>query len=116
MTTTHAPKPGLDTIALHGGQNVDKTTKARAVPIYQTTSYVFDDTGHAARLFALEVRGREKLPIDRLAHAARLGLASTETSSGGLSLRAGRNVIRSTGLRCARSGRTASFSFSRSNR
>ncbi len=57
MTTTHAPKPGLDTIALHGGQNVDPATKARAVPIYQTTSYVFDDTGHAARLFALEEFG-----------------------------------------------------------
>ena len=50
-------KPGLDTIALHGGQNVDPTTKARAVPIYQTTSYVFDDSAHAARLFALEEFG-----------------------------------------------------------
>jgi O-acetylhomoserine (thiol)-lyase len=50
-------KPGLDTIALHGGQTVDPATKARAVPIYQTTSYVFDDTAHAARLFALEEFG-----------------------------------------------------------
>jgi len=56
-TTPDAPKPGLDTIALHGGQTVDPGTKARAVPIFQTTSYVFDDTGHAARLFALEEFG-----------------------------------------------------------
>jgi O-acetylhomoserine (thiol)-lyase len=51
------PAPGLDTVALHGGQNVDPGTRARAVPIYQTTSYVFDDTGQAARLFALEEFG-----------------------------------------------------------
>ena len=56
-TSPDQPKPGLDTLALHGGQNVDPATKARAVPIYQTTSYVFDDTGHAARLFALEEFG-----------------------------------------------------------
>lgn len=49
--------PKFETIALHGGQTVDPTTKARAVPIYQTTSYVFDDTSHAARLFALQEFG-----------------------------------------------------------
>src|SRR3954462_7277487 len=46
-----------ETIALHGGQTPQPTTKARAVPIYQTTSYVFDDTQHAADLFALAVPG-----------------------------------------------------------
>ena len=46
-----------ETIALHGGQVPDPTTSARAVPIYQTTSYVFDDTQHAADLFALQVPG-----------------------------------------------------------
>ncbi|MCC6223282.1 MAG: O-acetylhomoserine aminocarboxypropyltransferase/cysteine synthase [Thermoleophilia bacterium] len=46
-----------ETIALHGGQTPDPTTNARAVPIYQTTSYVFDDTQHAADLFALKVPG-----------------------------------------------------------
>jgi O-acetylhomoserine (thiol)-lyase len=46
-----------ETIALHGGQEPDPTTNARAVPIYQTTSYVFDDTDHAAKLFGLEVPG-----------------------------------------------------------
>jgi O-acetylhomoserine (thiol)-lyase len=56
-TAPDQPKPGLDTVALHAGQSVDPATKARAVPIYQTTSYVFDDTSHAARLFALEEFG-----------------------------------------------------------
>ncbi len=58
MTTSlEPPKPGLDTVALHGGQSADPTTKSRAVPIYQTTSYVFDDTAHAARLFGLQEFG-----------------------------------------------------------
>jgi O-acetylhomoserine (thiol)-lyase len=46
-----------ETLALHAGQEPDPATGARAVPIYQTTSYVFNDTGHAARLFALEEFG-----------------------------------------------------------
>ena len=46
-----------ETIALHGGQKPDPTTNSRAVPIYQTTSYVFNDTAHAARLFGLQEFG-----------------------------------------------------------
>ncbi|MGB7970467.1 MAG: homocysteine synthase [Candidatus Deferrimicrobiaceae bacterium] len=46
-----------ETIALHGGQKPDPSTNARAVPIYQTTSYVFHDTAHAARLFGLQEFG-----------------------------------------------------------
>ncbi len=45
------------TLAIHGGQAADPTTKSRAVPIYQTTSYVFNDADHAARLFALQEFG-----------------------------------------------------------
>jgi O-acetylhomoserine (thiol)-lyase len=53
-----APKsPRFDTLSLHAGQRPDPTTGARAVPIYQTTSYVFDDTEHAAALFNLERAG-----------------------------------------------------------
>jgi O-acetylhomoserine (thiol)-lyase len=52
-----APKQHFDTIAIHGGHGGDPTTKARAVPIYQTSSYNFDDTDHAARLFALQEFG-----------------------------------------------------------
>lgn len=47
----------FDTLALHGGQQPDKATNARAVPIYATSSYVFNDSEHAARLFALEEAG-----------------------------------------------------------
>src|SRR5215204_2262399 len=48
---------GFETIALHGGQEPDSATNARAVPIYQTTSYVFNDSDHAARLFGLQEFG-----------------------------------------------------------
>ena len=49
---------GLETIALHAGQETpDLTTGSRAVPIYQTTSYVFQSTEHAANLFALKEFG-----------------------------------------------------------
>lgn len=48
---------GAQTIALHGGQVADPATGARAVPIYQTTSYVFKNTDHAANLFALKELG-----------------------------------------------------------
>ena len=51
-TTLH-----FDTLAVHGGQVPDPTTTARAVPIYQTTSYVFNDTQHAANLFGLQELG-----------------------------------------------------------
>ena len=51
------PTFNFNTLAIHGGQDVDATTKSRAVPIYQTTSYVFDDADHAARLFALQEFG-----------------------------------------------------------
>ena len=53
--TTPAQKN--ETLAVHAGQSVDPTTKARAVPIYATTSYVFDNADHAARLFGLQEFG-----------------------------------------------------------
>ncbi len=48
---------GFDTLALHAGQSPDPATGSRAVPIYQTTSYVFRDTAHAASLFNMERAG-----------------------------------------------------------
>jgi O-acetylhomoserine (thiol)-lyase len=48
---------GFNTRSLHAGYDPDPTTHARAVPIYQTTSFTFDDTDHAARLFALQEFG-----------------------------------------------------------
>jgi len=47
----------FETLQLHGGQEPDASTNSRAVPIYQTTSYVFDDSEHAATLFALKEFG-----------------------------------------------------------
>ena len=55
MTTPKSPR--FDTLSLHAGQRPDPATGARAVPIYQTTSYVFDSTEHAAALFNLERAG-----------------------------------------------------------
>jgi len=52
-----AEKAGLDTLAVHAGQVPDPVTGSRAVPIYQTTSYVFKDAEHAANLFALREFG-----------------------------------------------------------
>lgn len=50
-------KLNIDTLVLHGGQEADPTTGSRAVPIYQTTSYQFKDTDHAASLFGLKEFG-----------------------------------------------------------
>ena len=49
--------PGFDTLAIHAGAQPDPATGARATPIYQTTSYVFEDADHAASLFGLQAFG-----------------------------------------------------------
>jgi len=54
---TEERKPRLETLAVHAGQEIDPTTGSRAVPIYQTTSYGFRDSDHAANLFALREFG-----------------------------------------------------------
>ena len=53
MSTTHR----FETLQLHAGQEIDPTTRSRAVPIYQTTSYAFKDVAHGANLFALKEFG-----------------------------------------------------------
>jgi O-acetylhomoserine (thiol)-lyase len=55
--TDESPKLGFETLSLHAGQVPDPTTNARAVPIYQTTSYQFTSTEHAANLFGLKEFG-----------------------------------------------------------
>ena len=57
MSTETSTGYKFETLTIHAGQTVDPTTKSRAVPIYQTTSYVFDNSAHAARLFALQEFG-----------------------------------------------------------
>ena len=47
----------FETLQLHAGQQIDPTTKSRAVPIYQTTSYGFNNSDHAANLFGLREFG-----------------------------------------------------------
>lgn len=54
---TQERQPGFDTLAIHAGAQPDPTTGARVTPIYQTTSYVFDNVDHAAALFNLETFG-----------------------------------------------------------
>ncbi|GIP24430.1 homocysteine synthase [Paenibacillus sp. J22TS3] len=54
---TEERKLAFETLAIHGGQEIDPTTQSRAVPIYQTTSYGFRDTEHAANLFGLKEFG-----------------------------------------------------------
>src|ERR1700679_1062861 len=49
--------PGFSTLAVHAGAHPDPTTGARATPIYQTTSFVFNDADHAASLFGLQAFG-----------------------------------------------------------
>lgn len=57
MANTNGRQLGFNTNALHAGYNPDPTTGSRAVPIYQTTSYQFRDSDHAAALFALQEFG-----------------------------------------------------------
>ena len=56
-TSTPPHEPGFATLAIHAGAQPDPTTGARATPIYQTTSFVFDDVDHAAALFGLQTFG-----------------------------------------------------------
>jgi O-acetylhomoserine (thiol)-lyase len=104
----------LETIAVHGGYTPDLTTKAAAVPIYQTTSYAFDDTQHGADLFDLKVAGNiytrimnpttdvlEKRVAALEGGVGALGLASGQaaiTYSIQTIVEAGRNIISSSAL------------------
>ncbi len=80
----------FETLQLHAGQVVDPTTKSRAVPIYQTTSYVFDDSEHAANLFGLKEFGNIYTRImnpttdvfEKRIAALEGGVAALATSSG----------------------------------
>src|SRR6476620_6192166 len=54
---TDEQAPGFSTLAIHAGAAPDPATGARATPIYQTTSFVFDDVDHAASLFGLQAFG-----------------------------------------------------------
>ena len=83
-------EPGFETLAVHAGGTPDPTTGARQTPIYQTTSFVFDDADHAASLFNLQVPGfiysRLTNPtvsvLEERCAALENGVGSTATASG----------------------------------
>src|SRR5882757_7045933 len=81
---------GFATRALHAGQQPDAETGARAIPIYQTTSYVFEDTAHAAALFNLQRLGNIYTRIMNPTTAAfEERMASLERGVGGLAVGSG---------------------------
>ena len=84
----------LETLALHAGHKVDSDTLSRAVPIYQTTSYCFKDTDHAARLFALEEFGNIYTRLmNPTTDVFEKRLAALEGGVGGLALSSGQSAI-----------------------
>ncbi len=95
----------FETLALHGGQEVDPTTHARAVPIYATTSYVFDDADHAARLFALQESGNIYTRImNPTTDVFEKRMALLEGGVGALALASGQSAITLSILNILRSG------------
>ena len=101
MSSTFKP----EAIALHGGQKPDPTTNARAVPIYQTTSYVFNDTAHAARLFGLQEFGNIYTRImNPTTDVFEQRVAQLEGGSGALAMASGQAAETLALLNIARAG------------
>jgi O-acetylhomoserine (thiol)-lyase len=104
-TLDPATTPGFETVALHGGHGGDPTTKSRAVPIYQTTSYTFDDTSHAARLFALQEFGNIYTRImNPTTDVFEQRLAALEGGVGALAVASGQAAVIYSLLNLARAG------------
>ena len=83
----------LETLALHAGQKVDSDTLSRAVPVYQTTSYCFKDTEHAANLFALKEFGNIYTRLmNPTTDVLEKRLAALEGGVGGLALSSGQSA------------------------
>ncbi len=107
-------KPRFETLQVHAGQEPDPTTKSRAVPIYQTTSYTFDSAEHGANLFALKQFGNIYTRLmnpttdvfEKRIAALEGGVAALATSSGHAAqflalhnlLQPGENVVSSSKL------------------
>src|ERR1700680_1287719 len=99
------PMPNFDTIALHGGHAGDPSTKSRAVPIFQTSSYLFDDTAHAARLFALEEFGNIYTRImNPTTDVFEQRIAALEGGSGALAVASGQAAVTYALFNIARAG------------
>jgi O-acetylhomoserine (thiol)-lyase len=99
------PAQHLATLAVHAGQAPDPETKARAVPIYQTTSYLFDNADHAARLFALQEFGNIYTRImNPTTDVLEKRIAALEGGLAGLAMASGQAAETLTILTLARSG------------
>ncbi len=84
----------LETLALHAGQTVDSDTLSRAVPIYQTTSYLFKDTDHAGNLFALKEFGNIYTRLmNPTTDVFEKRIAAMEGGVGGLAFSSGQSAI-----------------------
>jgi len=95
----------IETIAIHGGYQPDPTTRAVAVPIYQTTSYAFDNTQHGADLFDLKVEGNIYTRIMNPTTAVlEQRIAAMEGGVGALGLASGMAAINYSVLTLARAG------------
>ncbi|HSP96501.1 MAG TPA: PLP-dependent transferase [Candidatus Dormibacteraeota bacterium] len=105
MSSQDAPHHGLGTLALHAGQTPDPITHARAVPIYATTSFVFDDTDHAAKLFALaefgNIYSRLMNPTNDVLEKR---LAALDGGAAGLAFASGQSAITAALLTICHSG------------
>jgi O-acetylhomoserine (thiol)-lyase len=95
----------FDSLCVHGGQEADPTTLARAVPIYQTTSYLFKDADHAANLFALKEFGNIYTRImNPTSDVLEKRMALLEGGVGALALASGQAAETLTILNIAKSG------------
>jgi len=95
----------LETLALHGGHQVDSDTLSRAVPIYQTSSYCFKDSDHAARLFALQEFGNIYTRImNPTVDVLEKRLAALEGGVAGLGFSSGMAAITAAVLNICRAG------------
>jgi O-acetylhomoserine (thiol)-lyase len=95
----------IETLALHAGQDVDSDTGSRAVPIYQTSSYVFKDTEHAANLFALKEFGNIYTRLmNPTTDVLEKRLAAMEGGVGGLGFSSGMAAITASVLNICRAG------------
>jgi O-acetylhomoserine (thiol)-lyase len=104
-TTLERNEPHFDTVALHGGFAGDPATHARAVPIYQTTSYLFDSTEHAGKLFALEEFGNIYTRINNpTTDVFEQRLAALEKGVGALAVASGQAAVVYAILNVARAG------------
>lgn len=104
MPTTPRPHHAA-TVALHGGQSPDSATGARAVPIYQTSSYVFESADHAAALFALQQPGHIYTRIGNpTTEVLERRLAELDGGVGSLALASGQAAISTAVLTLTRPG------------